>query len=44
MESSNSYNPVNMLKGFGFMVVCYTIFGLIVASIIKKEKSIFSNQ
>tara|TARA_B110000444_G_scaffold233625_1_gene243305 strand:- start:6948 stop:7481 length:534 start_codon:yes stop_codon:yes gene_type:complete len=43
MEDSSSYNPMNMLKGFGFMVVCYTLFGLIVASFIKKEKSIFSN-
>ncbi len=43
IENSSSYNPINMLKGFGFIIVCYTIFGLIVASIIKKDKSIFSN-
>lgn len=42
MESTSSYSPLNMLKGFGFMVVGYTIFGLMVAAFIKRERPEFS--
>jgi len=42
MESTSSYSPLNMLKGFGFMVVGYTIFGLMVAAFTKRERPEFS--
>lgn len=44
MESASSYSPMNMLKGFGYMVVGYTIFGLIVAAFTKKDKPEFNEE
>jgi hypothetical protein len=44
MESTSSYSPMNMLKGFGFMVVGYTIFGLIVAAFTKNDRPEFSEE
>ena len=44
MESRSNYSPLNMLKGFGFTIVGYTIFGVIVAAIMKKNKPEFSDE
>jgi len=44
MESASSYSPMNMLKGFGYMVFGYTIFGLIVAAFTKKDKPEFNEE
>jgi hypothetical protein len=35
---------MNMLKGFGFLVVGYTIFGLIVAAFTKNDRPEFSEE
>ena len=43
MESEVSFSPMNMLKGFGFTIVGYTLFGLLVAAITKKNNE-FINQ
>ena len=43
MESEVSFSPMNMLKGFGFTIVGYTLFGLLVAAITKKNND-FINQ
>ena len=43
MESEANYSPMNMLKGFGFTIVGYTLFGLLVAAITKKNNE-FINQ
>ena len=37
MEAEANFSPMNMLKGFGFTIVGYTLFGLIVAAITKKN-------
>ena len=37
MESEANFSPMNMLKGFGFTIVGYTLFGLLVAAITKKN-------
>ena len=37
MEAEANFSPINMLKGFGFTIVGYTLFGLIVAAITKKN-------
>ena len=38
MESEANFSPMNMLKGFGFTIVGYTLFGLLVSAITKKNK------
>ena len=43
MESEANFSPMNMLKGFGFTIVGYTLFGLLVAAITKKNNE-FINQ
>ena len=37
MEAEANFSPMNMLKGFGFTIVGYTLFGLLVAAITKKN-------
>lgn len=37
IESEANFSPVNMLKGFGYTIVGYTLFGLIVAAVTKKN-------
>jgi len=37
MESEANFSPKNMLKGFGFTIVGYTLFGVIVAALTKKN-------
>ena len=37
IEAEANFSPINMLKGFGFTIVGYTLFGLIVAAITKKN-------
>ena len=37
MEAETNFSPLNMLKGFGFTIVGYTLFGLLVAAITKKN-------
>lgn len=37
MEAEANFSPMNMLKGFGFTIVGYTLFGLIVAAFTKKN-------
>ena len=37
MEAEANFSPMNMLKGFGFTIVGYTLFGIIVAAITKKN-------
>ena len=37
MEAEANFSPMNMLKGFGFTIVGYTLFGLIVAAITRKN-------
>ena len=44
MEAEANFSPINMLKGFGFTIVGYTLFSLIVAAITKKNKNQFSNE
>lgn len=44
MESSSNYSPANMLKGFGFLVVGYTIFGLVVAAFTKNDRPEFKDE
>ena len=44
IESNSNYSPMNLLKGFCFSVLGYSIFGLIVAVIIKKNKPEFLNE
>lgn len=44
MESKSNYSPINMLKGFGFMVVGYTVFGLVVAAFTKKDMPEFGEE
>ena len=41
MEAEANFSPINMLKGFGFTIVGYTLFGVIVAAITKKNKHQF---
>lgn len=43
MESEANFSPMNMLKGFGFTIVGYTLFGLLVAVVTKKNNE-FINQ
>ena len=43
MESEANFSPMNMLKGFGFTIVGYTLFGVIVAAFTKKNNE-FINQ
>ena len=43
MESEANFSPMNMLKGFGFTIVGYTLFGILVAAITKKNNE-FINQ
>lgn len=38
METDANFSPINMLKGFGFTIVGYALFGLIVSTITKKTK------
>ena len=44
MEAEANFSPINMLKGFGFTIVGYTLFSLIVAAITKKNKNQFSDE
>ncbi len=37
IESEANFSPVNMLKGFGYTIVGYTLFGVIVAAVTKKN-------
>ena len=37
IESEANFSPINMLKQFGFTIVCYTLFGLLVAAVTKKN-------
>ena len=39
MEAEANFSPFNMLKGFGFTIVGYTLFGLLVAAITKKNNT-----
>ena len=43
MESEANFSPMNMIKGFGFTIVGYTLFGVIVAAFTKKNNE-FINQ
>ena len=43
MESEANFSPMNMLKGFVFTIVGYTLFGLLVAAITKRNNK-FVNQ
>ena len=43
MESEANFSPMNMLKGFVFTIVGYTLFGLLVAAITKRNNE-FVNQ
>ena len=43
IESEANFSPMNMLKQFGFTIVGYTLFGLLVAAITKKNNE-FINQ
>ena len=43
MESEANFSPMNMLTGFVFTIVGYTLFGLLVAAITKKNNQ-FINQ
>ena len=42
IESSSNFSPLNMLMGFGFKGVQYTLFGLLVAAFTKNENPEFS--
>ena len=37
IESEANFSPINMLKQFGFTIVGYTLFGLLVAAVTKKN-------
>jgi len=37
IESEANFSPINMLKQFGFTIVGYTLFGLLVAVVTKKN-------
>ena len=37
IESEANFSPINMLKQFGFTIVAYTLFGLLVAVVTKKN-------
>ena len=43
MESEANFLPMNMLKGFGFTIVGYTLYGILVSAITKKNNE-FINQ
>ena len=43
MESEANFSPMNMLEKFGFTIVEYTLFGLLVAAITKRNNE-FINQ